>query len=56
MEIKIGTETVKRAAARRGCTPEEYVARLASISFGRLVCAHLERTEDNGATSVFLVV
>lgn len=51
--ISIDTKAVNAAAAERGCTPEEYVARLRSISLGRKVCAHLERT--SGRKSIFCV-
>ena len=52
-KVSIDTKTVNAAAAERGFTPEEYVARLRSISCGRKVCAHLERKA--GRKSVFCV-
>ena len=51
-KVSIDTKAVN-AAAERGCTPEEYVARLRSISCGRKVCAHFERRA--GRKSVFCV-
>lgn len=52
-KIRINTRTVNAAAAERGCKPEEYIARLRSISCGRKVCAHFVRTE--GKDSIFCV-
>ena len=51
--LRIATETVNAAAAARGFSAEEYVSRLATISAGRRVCAHLMGTEANGSISVF---
>lgn len=51
--IKLPTELINKVAASCGQTPEEYVALSRSISCGRVVCAHFEGTEDDGATSVF---
>lgn len=53
--LKISTQTVNDAASARGFTPEEYVARLATISNGRKMCAHFEGTEAGGTVSIFSI-
>ena len=55
MIIKINTQTVNSAAKSRGFTPEEYIARLATISSGRKMCAHFKGVEAKGSVSIFLV-
>lgn len=55
MIIKLPTAVINRVAAACGQTPEEYVALSRTISCGHTVCAHFQGTEDNGATSVFLL-
>lgn len=49
--IKIDTNTINAAAKEAGTTPEKFVSRSLSISSGRSMCAHFERTE--GSLSVF---
>ncbi len=55
MELEIKTSVIEAAARKRGYSPVEYVARLASISHNRKVCAHLVRYESNGKIAVFNV-
>lgn len=51
-EIKLDTDTINTAAKKAGVTPEKFVSMVRSISCGRTVCAHFERTE--GTKSVFV--
>ena len=50
----IDSDVVEKAAKARGLTAEKYVARVASISFGREVCAHLAESNEAGK-SVFRI-
>ena len=50
--IKIDTETINKAAAECGTTPEGYISEIRSLSLGRKVCAHFKRIE--GAMSIFV--
>ena len=48
----ISTDTLSTAAKARGFTHEEYVSRIASISYGRKVCAHIESIKNGIARFV----
>lgn len=50
--FSVPVSTLNAAAKKRGFTREAYVSRLASISTGREVCAHLAFIKDGTATFI----
>ena len=50
--IRIKTSVINAAAESAGMTAENFIGKMRSLSLGREVCAHFQKTE--GDTSVFV--